>query len=222
MNFCSSMPAYPTFNGFWMIWRSRTRHATSTSVVLDPDRDGVAQVTETLRDYTDLDAVHFVSHGADGRLQLGDTWLGSDNLDDYQDAVQTWQQALADDADLLIYGCNLAETGAGQAFIDRLSALTAADVAASDDITGAAQRGGDWALEYRSGEVDTPLAFSQELQQSWQASLAPAPGGVASGITLWLKADAGIATGGGGVSQWDNQVANATLPMFSRAPLRAA
>ena len=39
-----------------------------------------------------------------------------------------------------------------------------------------------------------------------------APGGVLTNLRLWLRADAGVATGAGGVSQWDNQVANPTLP----------
>ncbi|WP_182867604.1 DUF4347 domain-containing protein [Rhodopirellula sp. JC639] len=38
-----------------------------------------------------------------------------------------------------------------------------------------------------------------------------APGGVANGLKLWLKADAGVTIGLGGVSQWENQVTNATL-----------
>ena len=132
----------------------------------------MAQVTETLLGYTDLDAVHFVSHGADGRLQLGNAWLGSDNLADYEAAIHSWQHALANDADLLIYGCNLAQTEAGQAFIDRLSALTEADVAASDDLTGAKHRGGDWDLEYAAGNVESAVAVSAAARQDWSGLLA--------------------------------------------------
>ncbi|QEF97024.1 hypothetical protein Mal15_10540 [Stieleria maiorica] len=44
-----------------------------------------------------------------------------------------------------------------------------------------------------------------------------APGGVANGLTLWLKADAGVTIGLGGVSQWENQVTNATLSDLQQA-----
>ncbi|QDV46217.1 hypothetical protein Enr13x_61260 [Stieleria neptunia] len=44
-----------------------------------------------------------------------------------------------------------------------------------------------------------------------------APGGVVSGLTLWLRADAGVTIGLGGVSQWENQVANATLSELQQA-----
>ena len=40
-------------------------------VILDPDRDGVEQMTEHLRGVTNLAAVHILSHGNNGKLQLG-------------------------------------------------------------------------------------------------------------------------------------------------------
>jgi hypothetical protein len=50
--------------------------------ILDRARDGVEQITELLASYTDLDAVHIVSHGGPGNLQLGSIQLNSDNLDE--------------------------------------------------------------------------------------------------------------------------------------------
>uniref|UniRef100_UPI003567EE8D hypothetical protein n=1 Tax=Stieleria sp. TaxID=2795976 RepID=UPI003567EE8D len=44
-----------------------------------------------------------------------------------------------------------------------------------------------------------------------------APGGVLSGLALWLRADAGVTIGLGGVSQWENQVTNATLADLQQA-----
>ena len=40
-------------------------------IVLDPTRDGIAQVTAALAERIQVDAVHFVSHGTDGAVQLG-------------------------------------------------------------------------------------------------------------------------------------------------------
>ena len=44
-------------------------------VVLDAHRDGIEQINEALTSYNKLDAVHIVSHGDDGQLQLGATQL---------------------------------------------------------------------------------------------------------------------------------------------------
>lgn len=49
-------------------------------VVLDADRDGIEQITETLAARHDVDAVHVLSHGAEGALKLGGTWLHEGNL----------------------------------------------------------------------------------------------------------------------------------------------
>ena len=47
----------------------------------------------------------------------------------------------------------------GTQFIESISAITGADVAASDDLTGAVDKGGDWDLELNVGTVET-AAFS--------------------------------------------------------------
>jgi hypothetical protein len=46
-------------------------------VVLDRDRDGIAQISEILAGYDNLDALHIVSHGSNGEVQLGSTRLGA-------------------------------------------------------------------------------------------------------------------------------------------------
>ena len=67
----------------------------------------------------------------------------------------------------MIYGCNLASTEDGRGLTEALSELSGADVAASDDNTGHALLGGDWDLEYRTGDVETAIAFSIDVQQNW-------------------------------------------------------
>ena len=141
-------------------------------LLLDPDRDGVEQISETLAGYDDLEAVHIVSHGSAGNVGLGNTWLRLDNLDAYAGQIASWQHSMSGDADLLFYGCSLAQSQDGQTLIDALSALTGADVAASDDMTGHTDLGGDWVLEYLAGNVETDVAFSTDLQQNWFGTLA--------------------------------------------------
>ena len=118
--------------------------------VLNGTEDGYSQIDHVLAQYTNLDAIHFVSHGSVGMIQLGGSWLTAGNIDQYQAQLQTWGMSLSESGDILIYGCDVAAGPEGQAFIDRVAELTRADVAASMDKTGDISRGGDWSLEYVS------------------------------------------------------------------------
>jgi hypothetical protein len=141
-------------------------------VVLEADRDGVAQISEALAGLRDLDAVHVVSHGDDGSLRLGATVLDGDSLGRYADAIRGWGYSLDAQADLLFYGCNLAAGDDGRALVGEIAALTGADVAASEDLTGSAALGGDWQLEHHVGAVDTQSVFSVAAPPAWESTLA--------------------------------------------------
>jgi hypothetical protein len=144
-------------------------------VLIDAERDGIAQITDVLSDHTDLDAVHIVSHGAEAAVQLGSSWLMADNLDAHSGSLLAWSDALSEDADLLFYGCNLAGGDEGAAFAESLAKLTGADVGASTDATGSALLGGDWNLELRLGDVESEIAIDAQLRQSWTGILDNAP-----------------------------------------------
>ncbi|MFN7890247.1 MAG: DUF4347 domain-containing protein, partial [Pirellula sp.] len=118
--------------------------------VLNGTEDGFSQIDNVLAQYTNLDAIHFVSHGSDGMIQLGGSWLTAGNIEQFQSQLQSWGMSLNESGDILIYGCNVATGPEGQAFIDSVARLTGADVAASTDKTGDISRGGDWSLEYVS------------------------------------------------------------------------
>ena len=141
-------------------------------VLLDNSSDGIAQITDMLSEYNELDAVHIISHGSEGSIDLGGTQLEFDTLLANTTAIQGWAEAFSENGDLLIYGCNLAASSDGQALVDSLARLTGADVAASDDLTGSAERGGDWELEYNSGLIETSIALSSQFQQEWSSALA--------------------------------------------------
>ena len=141
-------------------------------VTLDASADGLALISQTLAGRSDIGAVHVLSHGSDGHLQLGRTALDAHTLMQRAGEIAGWSQALSPDADLLLYGCDVAQGATGRQLVQDLAALTGADVAASTDLTGAAARGGDWALEYRTGAVQTALAPSLWAQTQWQGVLA--------------------------------------------------
>ena len=102
-------------------------------VVLDSSTDGIKQVGGWLKQYEDLNAVHLIAHGDDGVLRLGSSALSQETLDEYRSSLTLWGMSLSDSADLLLYGC---ETGADNSFINTLSEITGADVAASADAVG--------------------------------------------------------------------------------------
>ena len=129
--------------------------AESAWFVLDADRDGITQMQSILADYSGLDAIQIISHGAPATLYLGDTTVNQQTLEGYSQQLKAIGNALTETGDLLIYGCNVAQGASGQAFIEQLSAITRADVAASDDLTGASWLGGDWELETSNGIVES-------------------------------------------------------------------
>jgi hypothetical protein len=141
-------------------------------VILDSNRDGIDQIGETLTKYRDIDAVHVVSHGSDGAVQLGNAWLTLDTIDAYAGVIEGWASSLNSQADILFYGCDLAAGDEGRTLINSLTFLTGADVAASDDPTGSEQLGGDWELEYASGSIESDVAISFEARKNWSAILA--------------------------------------------------
>ncbi len=124
-------------------------------VVLDPTQDGLTQIAAALAGITDLSAIHIISHGSVGALQLGSTIVNGDNLAEYQAQLDAIGAALSPIGDLMLYGCDVALGDVGQGFIENLAALTGADVAASIDLTGAAFLGGDWTLEASTGSIET-------------------------------------------------------------------
>ncbi|SMD10829.1 autotransporter-associated beta strand repeat-containing protein [Fulvimarina manganoxydans] len=131
-------------------------------VLLDAARDGLTQMAEWAKIHSGYEAIHIVSHGSQGALQLGSVTLTDAELAGREADLATLGQALTADGDLLLYGCDVAAGDKGIAFIRDLAAATGADVAASDDLTGAKVAGGDWLLEAIVGTVSDTL-ISREL-----------------------------------------------------------
>jgi hypothetical protein len=159
------------------LWANADSAREFEVVLLNGSRDGIVQITDALAGRTGIDAVHIVSHGTDTAVKLGSTWLTAENLSGYAGEISGWSNSLTTDADLLFYGCGLADSEDGKLLVDSLSALTEADVAASADDTGHSILGGDWDLEYRAGVIETNVAFSDSVQENWLRLLNAAPAG---------------------------------------------
>ncbi len=139
--------------------------------VLDATQDAIGQITQTLLGRQGITSLHILSHGEAGGLQFGQNWLSLANLTTYAPQLQTWNNALTADADILLYGCNVGSGEMGQAFMQILSQLTGADVAASDNLTGNATLGGDWILEKQTGAITAPLALSTAAETAYASVL---------------------------------------------------
>ena len=176
--------------------------------ILSADGDALAQMVALLDGTTGLDAIHLISHGDAGVLDLGTLSLNSDNLADYSDALAALGSALSPEGDFLLYGCDVAEGDAGVAFVDALALATGADVAASDDTTGPVSQGGDAVLEYESGSVEAQTLAPETFQTALgvaaivasQPTYEVAEDGASNGWTSVSGSQSGVLSVTNGVS----------------------
>lgn len=118
--------------------------------LIDASQPGLDQLNSALAAAGgSFDAIHVISHGTGGTLKLGTDIISNASLDTYAAALQTLGDHLTAEGDLLLYGCDVAGTADGAAFLAELSTLTGADVAASTDAT--AGPNGDVDLEALAG-----------------------------------------------------------------------
>jgi VCBS repeat-containing protein len=181
-------------------------------IMLDATRDGIEQIAESLAGRTGIDAIHLISHGSSGELQLGTGTLTADSMSaEYAGELATIREALSDQADFLVYGCDFAEGQTGLDAVQRLADLTGADVQASTDETGNISLGGDWEFEVQTGAIETLLAVGYDTQMNWAGILGTETvkdtfsttsygnnNGTQSWSTSWSETDAGGSGASGG------------------------
>ncbi|MDY6804298.1 MAG: DUF4347 domain-containing protein [Cyanobacteriota bacterium] len=188
------------------------------AIVLEGDRDGIETITATLEKYAsrheEIEAVHIISHGSAGSLQLGNKLLNRDTLTEYRSQLGRWSEALTSTAEILLYGCNVA-AGMGANFVRQLSELTGAKIAASLNLTGNALKGGDWNLGFRTGEIKAPIALVPEVMATY--------GGVLAILTVTNANDSGVGSlreaiasaQSGDTIKFDSSLANQTITLIS-------
>jgi len=162
--------------------------------VLDAGQDGLAQIAGILAGRSGLDAVHIITHGAAGALDLGALSLGAGDLGAHQAELAAIGASLTPDGDILLYGCDIGAGTAGRAFIDNLAVRTGADVAASANLTGAEALGGDWRLEVASGHIEAASVVDPALARLYQDVLR------ISSTTVTFNTTANFANQGSGSS----------------------
>ena len=158
-------------------------------------------MAEILAGRSGIDAVHVFTHGSPGRLHLGNTILTTESLASHAGAWTTVGNALTPGADLLIYGCNVAEGDIGLSFVNALGKWVGADIAASSDLSGST---GNWTLEVATGTIEAQAVMPDGYQGTLAAptitGLDPytfTEGGAASLIDSSVTFTGGSSYGGG-------------------------
>ena len=136
------------------------REAGMEVILISTQDKGLETLAQQLQGQTDISALHILSHGDQGRIFLGTDILSSATLDDHSLSLAVISQSLTAQADILLYGCRVGEDDGGVEFIEDLAMVTHADIAASDDNTGAQSLGGDWDLEVQIGDIETESPFT--------------------------------------------------------------
>ena len=145
--------------------------SAATVVLLDTNRDQVVQLTEILSRHKDISSLHIFTHGAPGRLYLGETELSSKTLNTHKKTLNRWSRSLAADADVFLYGCDIAQ-GEGVKFIRAFAELIGADIAASNNLTASTANSGDWNLEVSTGLINHKQVLALSVAETSDVVLA--------------------------------------------------
>ena len=188
--------------------------AGATVLNLDQDADAIWQISAQLSTMRNVGVIRLISHGADGALMLGNQVLDKQVLHLRSSEIAHWGASLAPDADLLLYGCSVASTADGRAFVSDLAALTGANAAASTNPTGA---DGDIILEYATGQVIHEVGASLA---DWQLSGLQLPDSSVTSITsaalanftVFSSGSFQITTSGGSPAANNFFITNGILP----------
>ncbi len=135
-------------------------------VVLDGWSDGLAQMAAHLQGRSGIAALHILSHGTPGSLLLGNLPLTTVLVAEHAQALADIGSALAEDGDILVYGCRAGAGSVGCDFVQALALATGAHVAAATGLVGAVHLGGNWRLDRKHGTVGTaPLSGLAHYQE---------------------------------------------------------
>ncbi|MEG4840004.1 DUF4347 domain-containing protein, partial [Microcoleus sp. B9-D4] len=140
-------------------------------ILLDRTRDGIEQITEIAASRHSLNSIQIVAHGASASVQIGRAELNIHNIETYSSQLQQWGKALKETGSILLLSCNTGAGESGLKFIQKLSQITGANVAASNNLTGSAALGGDWELEITTGKINTEIAFEKEVLEGYTSVL---------------------------------------------------
>ncbi|MDO9213528.1 MAG: Ig-like domain-containing protein, partial [Methylococcales bacterium] len=143
----------------------------ATVLILDSTRDGVDQLVELVANYSNLAAIHIISHGNAGSLLIGSSSLNNSNIANYTSELANIGNALSTNGDILLYACNVAQGDSGTAFINKLAFFTGANIAASANLIGNDAHGSNWILEQQTGSINSFLPIPDAVLANYAHTL---------------------------------------------------
>jgi hypothetical protein len=135
-------------------------------LMLDPKRDAIAQITQTIRRLSGhasahssahFQSLHIATHGSPGCLHFSSGDLALHNLHTYAAQIESWfrYQPLTKKSNirvhsptsfLALYACSLANGDVGEEFLNKLQYLAGVSIHASQGRVSSSACGGSWQL----------------------------------------------------------------------------
>lgn len=114
--------------------------------------NSIHNIALKIQENKNIHVLDIFSHGEDGKIFLGKESLTLANIDAYQEILQQIGHHLGAEGHINVLGCDVAQSEQGKQLIEKIAEYTGVSVAASTDLTGNPQKGGDWDLEYQSSK----------------------------------------------------------------------
>jgi hypothetical protein len=125
--------------------------------VLNKEASSKKQLVDLLNSYPEASLSEFVlfSHGSPGAIHLGGEKIDKNSIDlKVSRLFDALENALSRDANVSLYGCEIAKGQAGLDFIRRMEEKIQAKISASTNLTGGLVSGGDWILEISNNKFN--------------------------------------------------------------------
>jgi|GEM_PF-1111909 len=136
-------------------------------IFCDADDNAFLLLNRILTEARGLDSLHIFSHGAPGALLLGNGRIDAERLLQCSELIKTWQPAFAENAQIVLYGCEVGQGELGREFVNLLARLLNVDVVASTQKVGANTLGGRWLFDVATGDHVGPLALNANARAAY-------------------------------------------------------
>ena len=113
-------------------------------LMLDPGREGLAQIMGALEEAGPVDAVHLVDEGHRGRLRFAATRLDATSIGSFAEPLADIGRRIEADGALILWSDALGADSAGHALLSRLARAIGRDVVTAEELLGDPLAEQDW------------------------------------------------------------------------------
>ncbi|WP_296739231.1 DUF4347 domain-containing protein [Mesorhizobium sp.] len=167
------------------------------AIVLNREMRPSRQIARALEGRDGLDALHVIAHGAPGRVSFAAGEWSADTLERDAAELASIGAALAESGGLLLWSCNAGAGVVGTNFIDALSDVTGAPVAAATGLVGSTEQGRVWKLNLQTRRAAARPPLGEVGMVNYAAVLAVPLISTGKGerLTIFGRWPAGTAAG---------------------------